>query len=80
MDYKIAHFPRENERALFKTDWEDALWLRWDNSWTPNKSSARRFLHEDSAVWCLITIRQVWEPEVYVPEKEKQSWGELSSE
>lgn len=79
MDYKIAHFPRENERALFKTDGETALWLQPNNSRLPNKSSARRFLHEDSAVWCLITIRQMGEPEVYQPKAEKQSWGEFSS-
>ena len=80
MDYFIAHFPRENERALFKTDGENKLWLRPDNSWSRDERWARRFLHEDSAVWCLITIRQMGEPEVYQPKAEKQSWGEYSSD
>lgn len=79
MDYNIAHFPRENERALFKTDGETALWLQPNNSRLPNKSSARRFLHEDSAVWCLLTIRMCWEPAPYIQStvEEKKTWGEL---
>ena len=80
MDYKIAHFTRENERAIFKTDWENKLWLQPDSSWSNRMDSARRFFHEDVATWALLQIRMKWEPEIKTPEREKQSWSELSSD
>ena len=85
MDYFIAHFPRENERAIFKKDDDDAMWLSWNNEWTLDKWKAIRFYHEDSAVWALISIRRWWEIDTTLTResesegvKEKTSWSELS--
>ena len=77
--YKIAHFPVDNERALFKADGDNKLWLCPDNSWSKDERLARRFIREDSAVWCLLTIRMCWEPTPYIQStvEEKKTWGEL---
>lgn len=85
MEYKIAHFSKENERAIFKREDDTDRWLCRDNSWSENSKHARRFLHEDTAVSALITIRRGWEIDITSTRKselgehkEKELWSELS--
>ncbi len=84
-DYKIAHFKKENERAIFRTcDWMEQ-WLRPWMVWSKDKSMAKRFLHEQDATSVLIFIRTQWElktEEQYIEEKieeqkEKKSWSDF---
>lgn len=58
-EYKIVHFSKENERDIKKSNEEQELRLCPDNSWSKNVNTARRFLHEDSAVGAFITIRHL---------------------
>ena len=86
-EYKIAHFPKENERAIFrKFEWMEQ-WLRPWMVWSKDKRNAKRFLREQDATSVLIFIRTQWElktEEEYIEEKieeqkEKRSWSELHS-
>ena len=80
-EYKIAHYPKENERAIFREDEIDTWWLTADKKRTREKKYAKRFLHEDEAVWALVTIKMTWELEEKKPSKPKvvaDTWGGLS--
>ena len=48
-DYMIAHYPRDNERAIMRTSEDDAQYLSSNNEWTREKKRAKRFYHRDSA-------------------------------
>ena len=90
-EYKIAHFPRENEWSIFRKCEDMVQWLDSRTIWVSSKKLAKRFLHEQDAVWALIFIRsKQWElktEEEYEAEleekiaesKEKTSWSEFSS-
>lgn len=78
-DYMIAHYPKFNERAIMRVSEDDVQWLSPKNEWTREKKWAKRFYHKDTVEWALILARTKWrkEEELYRPEQEKQSWGEL---
>lgn len=86
-DYRIAHFSKENERAIFREEWDTKQWLTADRIRTKNPSLAGRYLHEQDCVSALSIIKfSKWlkTEEEYIQEKIeegkiKQSWGELSS-
>lgn len=81
-DYKIAHFPRENERAIMRVYEDDTWWLSPEKIWTKKKERARRFFHESEATSALSIVKMSkWkyeeEEKPYRPEGVVQSWGEL---
>lgn len=86
-EYKIAHYPKENERAIFRESWDTKQWLSSNKIWTKNERWAWRYLHESDCVSALSIIKfSKWlkTEEEYIEEKKeegkiKQSWGELSS-
>lgn len=84
-DYKIAHFPKENERAIFrKFEWMEQ-WLTREMVWTSNKKLARRFLHKQDCESALSIVKfSKWlkTEEEYIEEKieeqkEKRSWSDF---
>lgn len=84
-DYKIAHFPKENERAIFrKFEWMEQ-WLTREMVWTSNKKLARRFLHKQDCESALSIVKfSKWlkTEEEYIEEKieeqkEKKSWSDF---
>ena len=85
-DYKIAHYLKENERAIFRESWDTKQWLSSNKIWTKNERWAWRYLHEQDCVSALSIIKfSKWlkTEEEYIhekieEEKIKQSWGELS--
>jgi hypothetical protein len=78
-DYFIMHYPKDNERAIMRTNEDDAQYLSSNNEWTREKKRAKRFYHRDSAEWALVLCKIKWlkEEELQRPEVEKQSWDEL---
>lgn len=81
-DYFIAHYPKDNERAIMRIDEDHKQWLNSKNEWTREERRAKRFFHRDSAEGALILAKRkcLKEEELYRPEVEKQSWDELSSD
>lgn len=82
-DYMIAHYPKENERAIMRVSEDDVQRLSAKDEWTREKKRARRFFHQDTAEWALVLARmrkwlKIEEPER--PKQEKQSWDEFSSD
>jgi hypothetical protein len=71
-EYKIGHYKRANERIIYKEyDWLVQYLAPW-MIWTSNKSSAKRFLHEQDAVSNLSVIKFKWDlktEEEYIDEK-----------
>ena len=57
-DYKIAHFSKENERAIFREEWDSKQWLTADRIRTKNPSLAWRYLHEQDCVSALSIIKR----------------------
>lgn len=82
-DYMIAHFPKENERAIMRVNEDETWWLASGKVWTKHKERAKRFYHESDAAWALVGVRMSkwWyeEEKPYRPNDVAQSWGELSS-
>lgn len=85
-EYKIAHFPRENERAIFREFENMKQWLNTDMVRTSNKKLAMRFLHEQDVLSALSIVKtKKWglkTEEQYIEEKieeqkEKRSWSEF---
>ena len=88
-EYFIAHWSKENERAIFRQDeeWDVTQWLSWELVWTREKRYAKKFLHEQDAVSSLSIIKSKWDlrtEEQYIEEiiensknKEKHTWSEL---
>lgn len=82
-EYKIAHYNKDNERAIFRElEWiREWLWYgmrRW------KEEDAKRYWHESDSVSALITIRLWWIQDALLQEKkeseeksEKTSWSEL---
>lgn len=56
-EYKIAHFPRENERAIFREFEDMKQWLNTDMVRTSNKKLAMRFLHEQDVLSALSIVK-----------------------
>lgn len=83
-EYKIAHFPRENERAIMRVNEDDVWWLAPEKVWTKKKERAKRYFHESEAISNLAIIKMSkWELEEekpYRPEAVAQSWGEVLSD
>mgnify|MGYP007069870160 CR=1 FL=1 len=86
-EYKIAHYPKENERAVYREDWDTKQWLSPQYVWTKNEKLARRYLRESDCISAFISARMdkwIKTEEEYAQErieegKTKQSWDELSS-
>lgn len=86
-DYKIAHYSKENERAIFREYEDMKQWLTSEMVWSSNKKLARRFLHKqdcESALSIVKFSKWIKTEEEYIDEKiewwkEKRSWSELSS-
>lgn len=85
-EYKIAHSPRENERAIFREFENMKQWLNTDMVRTSNKKLAMRFLHEQDVLSALSIVKtKKWglkTEEQYIEEKieeqkEKRSWSEF---
>jgi hypothetical protein len=84
-EYRIAHFPKENERSIFRQSGDRIQRLSSQKVWTKEKQRAKRYLHEQDCVSALITTKMQWElktEEEYIEEKlnewkEKQTRGEL---
>lgn len=85
-EYKIAHFHRENERAIFRKYEDMVQWLSSQMVRTAKKQRAMRFLHEQDCVSALSVIKMSkWElktEEEYIEEKigetkEKKSWSDF---
>ena len=84
-EYKIACYPRENERAIFRENEEKTEWLTAQQTWTREKSHAMRFLHKkdcESALSIIKFKKCLKTEEEYIEEKRiekrvKQSWDEL---
>lgn len=83
-DYRIAHFPIENERAIMRQNEDEIWWLSPEKIWTKKKERAKRFFHESEATSALSIIKMSkWkydeEEKPYRPDDVAQSWDELSS-
>lgn len=86
-EYKIAYFPKENERAIFREFEWMKQWLIWEMVWSSNKKLARKFLHEQDCKSALSIVKfSKWlkTEEQYIEEKteeqkEKRSWSDFSS-
>lgn len=86
-NYKIAYYPKVNERAIFREDWETRQRFTPQRLWSKNEKRASRYLHEQDCTSDLAIIKfSKWlkTEEEYIEEKRnewkiKQSWGELSS-
>ena len=77
-DYMIAHYPRENERAIMRVNEDSVQWLTRNEEWTREQKRAKRFYHEADVKWALILARRKCLKEEELHRKvEKQSWGEL---
>lgn len=83
--YKVAHFKRENEWAIFRED-EDTIQWYGGNVWVNDKWDSRRYLHEEDCIWDLVLIKIRWDTieDTLQAEKrekgerlEKKSWSEL---
>lgn len=81
-EYKIAHYTRENERAIFREEEWVREWMWYGER--VNESNARRFWHESDCISALITLRRWWIEDTLPPKKreceeksEKTSWSEL---
>ena len=59
-DYFIAHYPKDNERAIMRVSEDDAEYLSSKNEWTREKKRAKRFYHKDSAEWALVLCKIKW--------------------
>jgi hypothetical protein len=57
MEYKIAHFPRENERAIMRINEDGTWWLSPENVWTQKKERAKRFYHESEVRSALSIVK-----------------------
>jgi hypothetical protein len=42
----IAHYPRENERAIMRVNEDSVQWLTRNEEWTREQKRAKRFYHE----------------------------------
>lgn len=83
-EYKIAHYKKENERAIFREKEWVRWWLCYDNWWGKERE-AKRYLHESDCISAFISIRKKWgiedtskQGKKGCEEKlEKTSWSEL---
>lgn len=79
-DYRIAHYPESNERAIMRVNEDDKRWLAPEWVRTKKEARAKRYFHEDSAISTLTKIKFKWdleEEKPYRPEVAAQSWHEL---
>lgn len=84
-EYKIGHFKKDNERAIFRECEDMKQWLTWEMVWSGNKKLARRFLHKQDCESALSIVKfSKWlkTEEEYIEEKineskEIRSRGEL---
>ena len=75
-EYKIWHYPRENERIIYRTDGDTAQYFTSQKLWASDKKQAKRFLHQQEAVSALVIIKRSWDlktEEEYIEEKLNES-------
>ena len=87
-EYKIGHYRKENERAIFREFEDMKQRLTREMVWTSNKKLAKRFLHKQDCESALSIVKfSKWlkTEEEYIEEKieeekeksEKKSWSDF---